>query len=161
MLIPYAALQVIRPYGLRFKIEVAFKQAIHTIGAYGYHFWMKGMRRTRRGGGDQYPHRASPTYRRNVQRKLRANDLHAQLGCIAQGILQVLAVNHRKSVWSNFHSWMRTMRPDATPSEAVAAQSLRATFPGFLAANAGPDDFTKFLQERTDWSRVPGIAMTA
>ena len=31
-------LTVIKIYGLRFKIEVSFKQAIHTIGAYAYHF---------------------------------------------------------------------------------------------------------------------------
>ncbi len=152
-------LEIIRLYGLRFKIEVSFKQAVHTIGAYGYHFWMKGMRRTRRGDGDQYLHRASCTYRQSVRRKLRAYDLHVQLGCIAQGLLQLLAVNHRVSVWRNFGSWMRTMRPDATPSEAVAAQSLRATFPRFLAGSAGTGELEKFLRERTDWARVPGIVV--
>jgi hypothetical protein len=33
-------IEVIRLYGLRFKIELSFKQAVRTIGVYAYHFWM-------------------------------------------------------------------------------------------------------------------------
>ena len=44
-------LDIIRIYGYRFKIEVSFKQAIHTLGTYAYHFWMKDMPRTRKGCG--------------------------------------------------------------------------------------------------------------
>jgi len=35
-------LDIIRIYGYRFKIEVSFKQALHTLGTYRYDFWMKG-----------------------------------------------------------------------------------------------------------------------
>lgn len=34
----FPALEIIRLYGLRFKIEASFKQAIHNVGAYMYHF---------------------------------------------------------------------------------------------------------------------------
>src|SRR5258708_13899883 len=33
-------LEIIRLYAWRFKIEVSFKQAIHTVGAYAYPFCM-------------------------------------------------------------------------------------------------------------------------
>ena len=36
-------LDIIALYGYRFKIEVGLRQALHVIGAYGYHFWMKTM----------------------------------------------------------------------------------------------------------------------
>jgi len=35
------SLDIIRIYGLRFKIELSFKQALRIIGAYSYHFWMR------------------------------------------------------------------------------------------------------------------------
>ena len=52
-------LDIIRIYGLRFKIEVSFKQALRVIGAYAYHFWMAAMTRLRRVSGNQYLHRKS------------------------------------------------------------------------------------------------------
>jgi len=72
------ALTIIRLYGLRFKIEVSFKQAVHTLGTYAYHRYV-------------------------------------QLGCIAQGLLQHLAINFRDVVWASFRSWLRTMREEIHP----------------------------------------------
>jgi integrase len=54
-----SALDIIRVYGLRFKIEHTFKQAVRLIGTLSYHFWMKEMKPLRRGSGDQYLHRES------------------------------------------------------------------------------------------------------
>ncbi|MHB1673603.1 MAG: hypothetical protein ACYCSP_05075 [Acidobacteriaceae bacterium] len=36
-------LDIIRIYGLQFKIELSFKQALRIIGAYSCHFWMAAM----------------------------------------------------------------------------------------------------------------------
>ena len=36
-------LDIIRIYGLRFKIAVSFQQAIRILGGYAYHFWMAAM----------------------------------------------------------------------------------------------------------------------
>ena len=104
-------LEIIRLYGWRFKIEVSFKQAIHTVGAYAYHFWMQDMNPIRRGDGSQHPHRQSESYRQAVRRKLAAYERHIQLGLIAQGLLQYLAVTFGRAVWFNFHSYIRTRSP--------------------------------------------------
>jgi len=45
------ALEILQLYGYRFKIELGFRQAVHVLGAYGYHFWMLGMKPLRRGTG--------------------------------------------------------------------------------------------------------------
>ena len=37
------AIDAIRLYDLRFKIELSFKQALRVLGVYAYHFWMRAM----------------------------------------------------------------------------------------------------------------------
>ena len=64
-----AFLDIIRIYGLRFKIEVSIKQALRVIGAYAYHFRMAAMTPLRRVSGNQYLHRKSDAYRNAVRRK--------------------------------------------------------------------------------------------
>ena len=127
-------LEILVLYGYRFKIELGFRQAVHVVGAYAYHFWMSGMTPLRRGQGDQYLHRKSTAYREAVQRKMNAFHRHVQLGCVAQGLLQHLAINHSATVWRHFRSWLRTMNPDAAPSELVVASALRSALPEFLAS---------------------------
>jgi len=63
-------LEIIELYGVRFKIEVSFKQAIYTLGTYAYHFWMMAMTPRSRRSGNQYLHRKSAVYREQVRRKI-------------------------------------------------------------------------------------------
>ena len=93
---------------------------------------MAGMKPVRRGSGEQYLHRASDTYRQAVRRKLRAYHVHVQLGCIAQGLLQHLALNHTAAVWHCFRGWLRTMNPAMPPSELIVASALRTSVTGFF-----------------------------
>jgi len=65
-------LEIVLLYGYRFKIELGFRQAVHVVGSYAYHFWMADMKPRRRGQGDQYLHRESQTYRDAVCRKMNA-----------------------------------------------------------------------------------------
>lgn len=153
--------QIIRIYGLRFKIEVSFKQALHVIGAYAYHFWMATMTPLRRVSGNQYLHRKSQPYRDAVQRKIAAYHRHIQLGLIVQGLLQILSATVPQRIWRSFGSWIRTIRPGLAPSEQVAAIALRNTLPDFLADPDIAVIFTKFLRERIDVSRAEGTRLVA
>ena len=108
-------LKVVAIYGYRFKIEVGFRQALHTLGGYAYHFWMLAMRPISRRTGNQHLHMKTDRYRKMVRRKMGAYHRYVQLACVAQGIQQYLAINFRVNVWSLFHSWMRTMRPSQPP----------------------------------------------
>jgi hypothetical protein len=150
-------LEIIRLYGWRFKIEVSFKQAIHTVGAYAYHFWMQDMDPIRRGNGSQHPHRQAPAYREHVRRKLAAYERHIQLGLIAQGLLQYLALTFRRVVWFNFHSYIRTAAPQKPPSEWVVTQALRQSWPHFLADSPASFTLKKFLASKIS-SRRCGYA---
>ena len=154
-------LEIIRIYGLRFKIEVSFKQALRLIGTYAYHFWMAAMTPLPRVSGNQYLHRRSESYRNAVRRKLAAYHRHIQLGLIAQGLLQILSAKVPKLVWQSFGSWLRTVRPGLAPSELVTAIALRNTLPQFLAASSEPSILVKFIRERLDLSRTEGTALAA
>jgi hypothetical protein len=154
-------LEMIAAYGYRFKIEVAFKQALHTLGTYAYHFWMRAMTPRPRRSGNQYLHRKPADYRAQVHRKLEAYHRYVQLGCIAQGLLQYLALTCRAQVWTHFGSWLRTMNPAQAPSEAVVAQALRNTLPEFLVSKPEAHDLKKFILERIDFERCPHLRMAA
>ena len=154
-------LDIVRVYGLRFKIEVSFKQSLRVVGAYAYHFWMAAMTPLRRVSGNQYLHRQSESYRNAVRRKIAAYHRHIQLGLIAQGLLQILSATTPKLVWRSFGSWIRTIRPGLAPSEQVAAIALRHTLPEFLASTAKTSIFVKFLRDRLDLSRTEGMNLAA
>lgn len=138
-------MEILRLYGWRFKIEVSFKSAIHTLGAYAYHFWMQDMTPIRRGSGKQHVHRKSEIYRQHLRRKLAAYERHIQLGLIAQGLMQCLALNFRRVTWFNFHTFIRTAAPQKPPSEWVVAQALRHTWPQFLRVCPQSLNLKKFL----------------
>ena len=154
-------MEIISLYGLRFKIEVSFKQAIRTIGSYAYHFWMKNMTPLRRSSGDQYLHRKSEQYRKAVRRKLDAYHRFIQIGLIAQGLLQYLSVSFPDVVWANFSSWLRTIRPGIPPSEYVTSLALRNSFPDFLSGSPDTATFTKFLIDRIDFKRAKALRLAA
>lgn len=154
-------LDIVQLYGVRFKIEVSFKQALHTIGIYSYHFWMAQMTPLSRRSGNQYLHHKSDAYRDAVRRKMRAYVCHIQTGIIAQGILQILSVLHSQIVWACFGSWIRTIRPGIPPSEQVVGMALRHCLPEFLAGNQKNSDLVIFIRERIDPDRAEGLRLVA
>ena len=144
------AIQIIRLYGLRFKIEHGFKQAVHQIGSFTYHFWMQDMKPLGRTNGNQYLHRESPAYRHAVKRKTHAYHVFIQAGVICQGLLHYLAVAYPQLVWNSFGSWLRTIRPGIPPSEFVVANALRQNLPHFLLSTVQTNFLAKFILDRQD-----------
>jgi len=140
-----SALDVIELYSARFRIEVGFKVSIRVVGAMGYHFWMSGMKPVNRKGKNQYMHRESEDYRKAVRRKLAAYHNFMQCGIIAHGTMTLLSILKPDLCWKNFGSWMRTMHPEANPSEWVVAQAMRNTFAEFLTVPKNTCNWTKFL----------------
>lgn len=148
------AIEIIRLYGLRFKIEHSFKQAVRLIGSFSYHFWMRDMKPLRRHNGNQHLHRESLEYRNAIKRKVNAYHVFIQAGVVAQGLLQYLSATYPALVWSSFGSWLRTIRPGIPPSELVVATALRHTLPTFLLPSAKHTPLAKFIVERQDPERM-------
>ena len=153
--------EIIRLYGLRFKIEMGFKQAAEVIGAYQYHFWMRDMKKIKRRGGDQYLHMETESYRQGIRRKLRSYHVHLFAGVVAQGLMQYLSACHTELVWRSFGSWLRTIRAGVAPSERVVSMSLRNTLCEFLLVNAQTNNLAKFITERQDRNRADILGVAA
>jgi hypothetical protein len=152
-------LQIVALYGYRFKIEVAFRQALYTLGSYAYHFWMMEMTPIPRRSGNQYLHMKTERYRTAVRRKMLAYHRYVQLGCVAQGLLQHLALNLRAAVWNRFGSWLRTMKTAEPPSEAVVAQALRSTLPEFLPTAGREPELKIFILQQLDIDRCRALRL--
>jgi len=152
-------LEVIKLYGLRYKIEFSFKQALRVLGTYSYHFWMSTMDKISRRSGDQYLHHKSKKYRESVKRKIAAYHRYIQLGLIAQGLLQYLSCTLSNVIWKKFGSWIRTIRPGIPPSEQVTAIAMKHTLPEFLVDVSQESIFKKFLWERIDFDRAEGLRL--
>lgn len=152
-------IDVIRLYGLRFKIELSFKQAVRTIGVYAYHFWMMGMDKLKSCSGDQFLHHKSDEYRNAIRRKLSVYHRHIQIGLITQGILQCIAVTSPSLVWSSFGSWLRTIRPGIPPSELVVMVAMKNALPEFLAGSGPAPILQKFLRAKLDLNRLEGLRL--
>jgi hypothetical protein len=148
------AVQIIRLYGLRFKIELGFKQAAHVIGTFDYHFWMMDMKPLKRRNGNQHLHRESEAYRCAVRRKLNAYHIFLFTGVVAQGLMHYLSSCHTDLVWRSFGSWLRTVRKGVAPSEMVVTMALRNTLSEFLLVCSGTNIMAKFIEERQDRSRA-------
>lgn len=147
---------IIRCYGVRFKIEAAFKQAVQSLGTFRHHFWMAGMTPRPDASGNQQVHRKSEKYRAAVRRKLAAYHCHLQLGTIVQGLMQILAILHPEAVGRRFGSWLRTVRSEVAPSEFVVALALYQGLPEFLAASRKTNPLAKFIHENLDLERAEG-----
>jgi hypothetical protein len=158
--ITLSAVDIVRLYGLRFKIEHTFKQAVRSIGTFAYHFWMKDMKPLRRGSGNQHLHHESKKYRDGVKRKTHAYHVFMQAGVVSQGLLQYLAAVAPTQVWNSFGSWLRTVRPGVAPSEFVVAGALRHTLPEFLLNNREQASIAKFIVENQnlDTMEMFGVA---
>jgi len=156
-----SAKEVIKLYGLRFKIEVSFKTSVRGLGAYAYRFWMKKMEPIKRNSGNQYMHRKSEDYRKAIKRKLDAYHRHTQLVLIAQGLLQFISITMSDTVWKKFGSWIRTIRPGIAPSEMVTAMAMKNSLPEFFADKDSDSNCKKFIIERMDFTRVEGQRLAA
>ena len=140
---------------------MSFKQAVYSLGAFGYHFWMADMRPLKRRNGNQHLHRASESYRSKVLRKMRAYHVFVQVGIIAQGMLQYLAMTKEKLVWAHFGSWIRTIRPGVLPSEMIVSESMKNTLPEFLQCSFIAETWRKFVLRKIDFERAESARFAA
>ncbi len=56
---------------------------------------------------------------KKIAQKLEAIERFVNLGCIAPGILQILAIKQPHLIWRKYKGWLRTIRGDISSMEVV------------------------------------------
>ena len=94
-----------------------------------------------------------------MRRKFAAYERHIQIGLIAQGLLQYLAITFPHVTWAHFNSYIRTGNP-SLPSEWVVTHALRHTWSDFLRFSPVASILKKFLAKKLDPYRA-GISLNS
>ncbi|MCP4755807.1 MAG: transposase [Proteobacteria bacterium] len=107
---------ILRAYGYRFKIEVAFKVLKHLIGVFSYHFWTREWSGNKKGGTSDATENSDTYSGMLIEETLNAIEGFVNFGCIATGILQILSIRFPGIIWKRYRGWLRTVS-SAIPSE--------------------------------------------
>ncbi len=122
-----SARDMILAYSYRFKIEVSFKALKHLIGAFFYRFWTHVWPRIGKATQSDLSG-VVDEYRQNLIADVAdAIEAFVNFGCIAMGILQMLALNYHETIWSRYKGWMRTVS-STVPSEEVVKSVIQQEY---------------------------------
>jgi DDE superfamily endonuclease len=110
-------LMAISLYCARVRIETLFFMLKSVLGAFAYHFWSKRLPRHSRKPKKNATLKTPPQeHLETVRRTWQACERFAMLGCVAVGLLQLVALKFHDHVWDGFTMFLRT-RSRALPSE--------------------------------------------
>lgn len=113
-------LTIIELYSYRFKIEVTFKSLKNTMGCFFYHFWCKVMPKLSRKTTETNLSLITDIKdKQSITNTLKAIEVFVFLGCMATGILQMIALKYPKTVWAKYSGWLRTRKSETVSIETV------------------------------------------
>ncbi len=111
---PVAAIEL---YCIRTRIETMFEMLKNVVHIFQCHFWSKKMprhSRTPKSNKNQRSPQADSV--KTVQACWDATERFVNLGCIALGLLQLIALKFPQEIWDKFEGFLRT-RSRYVPSE--------------------------------------------
>jgi hypothetical protein len=118
--------EIVRIYSFRFKIEVTFHVMKHLVGAFYYHFWTQALPKLK-GCGRRDLDRLTAKELQKFDQAVEAIERFVNLGGIALGLLQFLALTRSELVWNSYQGWMRTYSSEI-PSERIVQDILKSEF---------------------------------
>jgi len=117
---------VLTAYSYRFKIEVSFKVLKHLMGVFFYHFWTSVWPKTGKNvESDVSSLRVDSE--RLIAQTTNAIEGFVNFGCIATGILQIIALNFHNRTWKSYRGWLRTIT-SCIPTEETARSVIQEEF---------------------------------
>jgi len=122
-----SALDIIRAYSYRFKIEVSFKMLKHLMGAFFYRFWTSAWPRIGKKTVSDLSQITDHRRQRLIRQATNAIEAFANFGCIATGILQIIALSSHQTIWKKYAGWLRTVT-STIPSEEVVKSVVQQEY---------------------------------
>ena len=122
-----SAPDIIRAYSYRFKIEVSFKVLKHLMGAFFYRFWTNAWLRIGKRTASDLSEISDSRRQRLIRQTTNAIEAFANFGCIATGILQIIALNFHQTIWRKYAGWLRTVT-STIPSEEVVRSVIQQEY---------------------------------
>lgn len=120
------ATTIIELYGWRFKIECMFREMKQVIGAFDYHFWSKSMPKLKRylkkEEVDPIEKVRGEKERMRIRATIDAIEGFVMCGCIATGLVQLLALRFSNTVPGLFSRYLRT------PSKSIVSEATVTTY---------------------------------
>jgi hypothetical protein len=106
-----STLQIIELYGYRFKVEVTFKSLKQTLGSFFYHFWTTALPKLSRKITETDLSQVTDSKdKQRIVAAAKAINVFVFIGCVAMGILQMIALQYPANVWRCFTGWLRTKK---------------------------------------------------
>jgi hypothetical protein len=108
---------IFRLYCFRVRIETMFDMLKNVMFAFNYRFWSKLLaRHSRKPKKNSELNKPKNSVIKTVRSCWEACKRFVMLGAIALGILQMLSLKFRDSIWNEYNAYIRT-RSRALPSE--------------------------------------------
>ena len=118
---PLAAVEL---YCLRSRIEIMFAMLKHLLYIFQCHFWTKKLpKHSRQPQRNQTLQTPPPNHRPTVVRCWKAHERFVNIGAIALGLLQLIALKYGTTVWRKFEGFLRTQSRER-PSERTVKTVL-------------------------------------
>jgi hypothetical protein len=125
-------LMAISLYCARVRVETMFAMLKGLLGVFAYRFWSRYIerqsRKPKKNDSLKAPHH---DHREAVQKTWKSCEGFVMLGCIALGLLQLIAIHFDTHIWSTFTHFLRTRRrvlPSKRTVKTVLAQELLKDF---------------------------------
>lgn len=118
---------MILAYSYRFKIEVSFKVLKHLMGAFFYRFWTHAWPRIGKATQSDLSEVKDARRQNLIAEVADAIEAFVNFGCIATGILQILALNFHETIWQRYMGWLRTVS-STVPSEEVVKSVIQKEY---------------------------------
>lgn len=117
---------IIKAYSYRFKIEVNFKVLKHLMGVFFYHFWTSVWPKIGKRNKSDLSSTSSYS-ERLIAQTTNAIEGFVNFGCIATGILQIIALNFHNDIWKSYTGWLRTIT-SVIPTEETTRSVIQEEF---------------------------------